>query len=112
MQIPFCVALEVQYFRPESFLLHTIMTDDILREIVTEIKSLRYETFDEIKALRQESIATNKRLDESDKRLDILREDMKVLIIGMNDTCETVYGMRKMMPNVIWQNDLNAIDTD
>ncbi|MBS4027749.1 MAG: hypothetical protein KGZ58_03835 [Ignavibacteriales bacterium] len=105
------------------------MTDDILKEILNELKGVRQETINtnkriddtnvELKGLRQESINTNKRLDETNKRidetntrLDSLAADIKVLIVSSNETRDGMNTLRKVvLSNVIWQNDSITIDT-
>ena len=54
------------------------MTDDILEEILIELKGLRQESIEtkiELKGLRQESINTNQRIDETNNELKGLRQE-------------------------------------
>ncbi|MBS4027264.1 MAG: hypothetical protein KGZ58_01395 [Ignavibacteriales bacterium] len=106
------------------------MTDDILKEILVELKGLRQESMNTNKRIdetnsRLESldINLNKRVDSLDKnlsnqikdtnsRLDILSAEIGVLVISSNETRDGINAIRKSIPNVIWQNDTIAITED
>ena len=77
------------------------MEDEVLREILAEIKGLR-----------SEAARTNARLDDTVKRLDGLRESVVVLQQGFGDIRYELRGIKDVLSErVIWQNDSVSIET-
>lgn len=77
------------------------MNDQILSEMLEEIKGLR-----------GESIATNQRLDVTNQRLEGLRESFVVLQQGMAEVRYELHGIKEILSErVIWRNETITIET-
>ena len=77
------------------------MEEDILREIVQELRGLR-----------GEAVTSNKRLNETVNRLDVLRESFVVLQQEVANVRYELHNIKEILSDrVIWQNDSIAIAT-
>jgi peptidoglycan hydrolase CwlO-like protein len=84
------------------------MEEQILREILSEMKGLRQEVVATNKRLDN----TNERLDTTIKRLDGLQASFVVLQQGLADVRYELKGIKDILAErVIWNNETITIDT-
>lgn len=92
------------------------MEEQILKEMLVELKGLRseaVETKKEIQSLKKSSDETNKRLDITNDRLDGLHQSFVVLQQGFADMRYDLQGIKEFLSQrVIWSNDSIKIDTE
>ena len=84
------------------------MENEILREILIEIKRLRGESV----VTNERLDSTNVRLDTTINRLDGLHDSVVVLQQGVNDVRYELQNIKEILSDkVIWQNDNISIET-
>ncbi|MBI5020958.1 MAG: hypothetical protein HZB59_05935 [Ignavibacteriales bacterium] len=88
------------------------MENDLLKEILAEIKGLRKDTNEKLNQTNERIDQTNLRLVQTNKELAGLRESVIVLQGGVSDLRYEMQGVKQILGDkVIWQNDNIILQT-
>lgn len=95
------------------------MENELLKDILDEIKGLRKDTIERLDQTNTRIDQTNLRIDKTNVRLDETNEELKglrasviVLQGGLNDVRYELLGIKQIIgEKVIWQNDNIVLQT-